>query len=658
MTRISIEPAGLRRAASVLRDVATDHRRSASRLTAGGLPSMPPDLVARYAGRVRGLAEALDALAGDLLRTGSGLDTRARLADVAGQGGSIAQTVAPIPAPGVLSARVPRIPSVGMPQSGGSAARLMNVLGASPRVRPRIPRGAASRQDVACWLAGQSRAAGAPGELLVMAALTESGGRNLGYGDADSVGYFQIRPSTNFAPAGFGVPPGTKVSADWWVEHPDAQAAWAREKIAGTIGAGRDADLSDPAALGAWAQDIERSAYPDRYQQHYAEAHELVKHCHQARASASSAKGVLAVAARELGVREVGDNSGPRVSVYQERTGAYHAPWCASFVTWALEQSGHPMPAGNWAAVANYVGAAQAGAAGLEIVSAADARPGDLVAYDWGHGTDFGSDGHIGLLASDVSTGRRLPGDRGQLPGRGQRHGALAQRREHRLHPRSLVTILEVFELTVDYGAEELSALGRLLGAGDAPGLNAPDPAPMSPDTRRAVHAAAWRGLVARRALVIEPGPPPSFAVTEPHASLLAPLIAPERALTLDRWTPTAETRWTMYLRESAAVEQEALPGLLYRHTLVPREAAPSGCSGPRRSRSGRSVGRARGRDHPRRAERGARSIPAALRRSPSSTLRGRRSSGSTPAISASGAAAARAPARRPRRARRSGSNP
>jgi hypothetical protein len=133
---------------------------------------------------------------------------------------------------------------------------------------------------------------------------------------------------------------------------------------------------------------------------------------------------------------------------------------------------------------------------------------------------------------------------------------------------------MDVFELTVDYGAEELSALGRLLGAGEAPGLNAPDPAPMSPETRRAVHAAAWRGLVARRALVIEPGPPPSFAVTEPHASLLAPLIAPERALTIDRWTPTAPTRWTVYLREGAAVEQEALPGLLYRHTLLPREAA------------------------------------------------------------------------------------
>ena len=65
MTRISLEPAGLRRAAGALRDVATEHRRSASRLVADGLPSMPPELVGRYQGRLRGLAEALDALAGD-----------------------------------------------------------------------------------------------------------------------------------------------------------------------------------------------------------------------------------------------------------------------------------------------------------------------------------------------------------------------------------------------------------------------------------------------------------------------------------------------------------------------------------------------------------------------------------------------------------------
>ena len=129
---------------------------------------------------------------------------------------------------------------------------------------------------------------------------------------------------------------------------------------------------------------------------------------------------------------------------------------------------------------------------------------------------------------------------------------------------------MDVFALTVDYGAEELSALGRLLGAGEAPGLAAPDPEPMSAETRRAVHAAAWRGLVARRALLIEPGPPPSFAVAEPHASVLAPLIAPERAVSLTR----GDTHTAFYLRGDAAVEQSALPGLLYRHTLLPRASA------------------------------------------------------------------------------------
>ena len=93
-----------------MRDVATDHRRSASRLAADGLPSMPPDLVARYAGRVRGLAEALDALAGDLLRSGSSLDTRARLADAAGPGRDDLAAVAPIPAARRAAARVAEDP--------------------------------------------------------------------------------------------------------------------------------------------------------------------------------------------------------------------------------------------------------------------------------------------------------------------------------------------------------------------------------------------------------------------------------------------------------------------------------------------------------------------------------------------------------------------
>ncbi len=51
---------------------------------------------------------------------------------------------------------------------------------------------------------------------------------------------------------------------------------------------------------------------------------------------------LLGVARGEVGVIEVprGSNSGPRVRVYQSSTGAYHAPWCASFVQWCLKQVG------------------------------------------------------------------------------------------------------------------------------------------------------------------------------------------------------------------------------------------------------------------------------------------------------------------------------
>ncbi len=42
----------------------------------------------------------------------------------------------------------------------------------------------------------------------------------------------------------------------------------------------------------------------------------------------------------------------------------------------------------------------------LKIISADQARPGDIVAYDWGKEADFGADGHIGFLASNVEGGK------------------------------------------------------------------------------------------------------------------------------------------------------------------------------------------------------------------------------------------------------------
>src|SRR4051794_27870959 len=115
----------------------------------------------------------------------------------------------------------------------------------------------------------------------------------------------------------------------------------------------------------------------------------------------------LKVAQTQLGVHEQGVNTGAEVDKYlaAAKVGPGN-PWCASFVTWSLEQSGHKMNGSGWAAVQTWVQHAEAKQDNLQLVDAADARPGDIVAYDWGHGEDFGSDGHIGFLASNVKDGK------------------------------------------------------------------------------------------------------------------------------------------------------------------------------------------------------------------------------------------------------------
>src|SRR4051794_18202231 len=115
----------------------------------------------------------------------------------------------------------------------------------------------------------------------------------------------------------------------------------------------------------------------------------------------------LKVAQTQLGVHESGVNSGAEVDKYlaAAKVGPGN-PWCASFVTWSLGRAGHKMPGSGWAAVQTWVRHAEAKQDDLQIVSADQARPGDIVAYDWGHQDDFGSDGHIGFLASDVKGGR------------------------------------------------------------------------------------------------------------------------------------------------------------------------------------------------------------------------------------------------------------
>lgn len=51
---------------------------------------------------------------------------------------------------------------------------------------------------------------------------------------------------------------------------------------------------------------------------------------------------IVRIANSQVGIREVpmGSNSGYFVHIYQSATGAYNAPWCASFAQWVLKKAG------------------------------------------------------------------------------------------------------------------------------------------------------------------------------------------------------------------------------------------------------------------------------------------------------------------------------
>lgn len=109
----------------------------------------------------------------------------------------------------------------------------------------------------------------------------------------------------------------------------------------------------------------------------------------------------VSVAVTQIGVKEqpADSNDGPKVREYQATTGAYRAPWCASFVTWCFKQAGKRLDGFNTAYVPSWRDAARAGRNGLTVVSKADAGPGDCALFDWG---GDGTPDHIGFLTSPV----------------------------------------------------------------------------------------------------------------------------------------------------------------------------------------------------------------------------------------------------------------
>jgi hypothetical protein len=132
------------------------------------------------------------------------------------------------------------------------------------------PGDTAARADIATWMASEAQKRGLPPELPVMAALTESDLHNLKYGDADSLGYFQMRAGTWNQGEYAGYSDHVELQLKWFLDQADAVK---RQRVA----AGKPVD--DPNGYGDWIADIERpkAEYRGRYQLHLDEARGLLR---------------------------------------------------------------------------------------------------------------------------------------------------------------------------------------------------------------------------------------------------------------------------------------------------------------------------------------------------------------------------------------------
>ena len=212
------------------------------------------------------------------MRRVAALATGALLALPAGAAAQVA-----LPAPATLEAPAPRAVApepLWVPDPEPPAAAAQELADVPARAIAEAQAAAAvelpaiddpARIAIAHWLADGATTAGLPAELPVMAALVESGLRNLPYGDRDSVGYFQMRLSVWDGGAYAGYLARPELQLRWFVDRALAvQAA--------RVAAGDSAFGSDPAAWGEWIADIERPAgrYRGRYAERLEEARALL----------------------------------------------------------------------------------------------------------------------------------------------------------------------------------------------------------------------------------------------------------------------------------------------------------------------------------------------------------------------------------------------
>jgi len=146
-----------------------------------------------------------------------------------------------------------------VPDDSGAPLDLGDVSGSYPGDN-------ASQAEMAAWMGSAAQKRGLPPELPVMAGLVESNLRNLNYGDADSVGFFQMRVSIWNQGDYAGYP-----------NNPELQLKWFLDKAVAVKRQGGGS--SDPSGYGEWVANVENPAaqYRARYQLRLEEARNLLK---------------------------------------------------------------------------------------------------------------------------------------------------------------------------------------------------------------------------------------------------------------------------------------------------------------------------------------------------------------------------------------------
>jgi len=232
----------------------------------------------------------------------------------------------------------------------------------------------APQGHIAAWMAREAQTHGLPPELPVMAALVESGMRNLTGGDRDSSGFFQMRHGIWNQGEYAGYPQRPELQLKWFIDH-------AVQVKAARVAAGEPVD--DPQSYGDWIADVERPAaeYRGRYQLRLDDARGLLGHAgDRARGSGHDgptgldqivdgetapagprARAALAEARRHMGTPYRWGGSTPQTGFD-----------CSGLVQWAYAKAGIRIPRTSEQQIL---------AGNAEPVDRGHLRPGDLVFF-------------------------------------------------------------------------------------------------------------------------------------------------------------------------------------------------------------------------------------------------------------------------------------